>query len=82
MNNYNYAEEITRDSDYRSAYNRSNDPKEQIVNEQDEDIILNFEDEKNESDEQLQAFEEGIKNDSVNTEEDNTDKRDKKSKSR
>jgi hypothetical protein len=44
------------------------------VNEQDENIILNFEEEKNESDEKLQAFEEGIKNDTVGTEEERTEK--------
>jgi hypothetical protein len=80
MKDYNYADDITRDSSYPAA-SRNNDPKEKIVNEQDEDIILNFEDEKNETDEQLRAFDEGIKNDSIDTEEESTEKPDKKRKS-
>jgi hypothetical protein len=74
MNDYNYADEIVSDSDYQNSYRRNIDPKEKIVNEQDENIILNFEEEKNESDEKLQAFEEGIKNDTVGTEEERTEK--------
>jgi hypothetical protein len=77
MKEYNYADELTRDSNFQTTTRRMNeDPKEKIVNEQDEDIILNFEDDKNLADEKLQGFEEGVKNDSLIPEEDNagTDK--------
>jgi hypothetical protein len=80
MKEYNYAEEIVRDSDYHTAYRRCADPKEKIVNEQDENIILNFEDEKNESDEKLQSFEEGIKNNSITEAEENIEQGTKKHK--
>jgi hypothetical protein len=70
---YNYAKEIVDDDDafhYETAYvRRYDDPKEQIVNEQDQDITVNTEAEKNAADEALVAFEEGLKNDNISTEE-------------
>lgn len=79
MKKYNYADEIIKDSDelYQEKGSVKNiDPKEKIVNEQDQDITLNMEDAKNESDETFQAFEEGIRNDNISTEEEkeNTEK--------
>lgn len=79
MKKYNYADEIIKDSDelYQEKGSVKNiDPKEKIVNEQDQDITLNMEDAKNEADETFQAFEEGIRNDNISTEEEkeNTEK--------
>lgn len=79
MKKYNYADEIIKDSDelYQKKGSVKNiDPKEKIVNEQDQDITLNMEDAKNEADETFQAFEEGIRNDNISTEEEkeNTEK--------
>ena len=79
MKKYNYADEIIKDRDelYQKKGSVKNiDPKEKIVNEQDQDITLNMEDAKNEADETFQAFEEGIRNDNISTEEEkeNTEK--------
>lgn len=79
MKKYNYADEIIKDRDelYQEKGSVKNiDPKEKIVNEQDQDITLNMEDAKNEADETFQAFEEGIRNDNISTEEEkeNTEK--------
>ena len=79
MKKYNYADEIIKDSYelYQKKGSVKNiDPKEKIVNEQDQDITLNMEDAKNEADETFQAFEEGIRNDNISTEEEkeNTEK--------
>jgi hypothetical protein len=72
MKAYNYADEIIKDND--EWYQGKNithdiDPKEKIVNEQDQNITLNMEEDKNEADEGFQAFEEGIRNDNISTEE-------------
>jgi hypothetical protein len=72
MKAYNYADEIIKDND--EWYQGKNitddiDPKEKIVNEQDQNITLNTEEDKNEADEGFQAFEEGIRNDNISTEE-------------
>ena len=76
MKNYNYADEIIKDSDelYKGKDSIKNiDPNEKIVNEQDQDITLNMEDAKNEADETFQAFEEGVRNDNISTEEEKED---------
>ncbi|MBC7628500.1 hypothetical protein [Ferruginibacter sp.] len=72
MKAYNYAEEIIKDND--EWYQGKNiadeiEPEEKIVNEQDQDITLNMEEDKNDADEGFQAFEEGIRNDNISTEE-------------
>lgn len=72
MKAYNYAEEIIKDND--EWYQGKNiadeiEPKEKIVNDQDQHITLNMEEDENDADEGFQAFEEGIRNDNISTEE-------------
>lgn len=76
MQNYNYANEIIKDNDelhLEKGNVKNTDPKEKIVNEQDQDITLNMEEAKNEADEAFKAFEEGVRNDNISTEEEKED---------
>lgn len=70
---YNYANAlIHNDDDFNreTAFVRNyDDPREKIVNEQDQEIAVNAEDNRNEPDEALVAFEEGLKNDDVKVDE-------------
>lgn len=82
MNNYNYADEIIKDDDYRQQrkYAGNKAPRKNILNTRDQDITVNtidvseeVSDNNNEPEEKIKAFEEGIRNDNSNTEE-TTDK--------
>ncbi len=72
MKKYNYADEIIKDDNdfLQQTELLAKDPvKEKIVNEQDQQIVLNNDEDKNNSDEVFQAFEEGVRNDNISTEE-------------
>ena len=81
MTNYNYADEIIKDDDMQPQhYAGKSAPRKKILNSQDQDISVNatdvsedVNDNNNESEEKINSFEEGIRNDNINTE-DNSDK--------
>lgn len=76
MKKYNYADEIIKDDNGllpQSELLQKDPVKEKIVNEQDQQIVQNNDDDKNHSDKVFQAFEEGIRNDNISTEEEKED---------
>lgn len=75
MNNYNYADEIIKDDDMQPRYYAGKfAPRKNILNSQDQDIFVNaidvsedLKDNNKESGEKIKSFEEGIRNDNINT---------------
>lgn len=81
MNNYNYADEIIKDDDMQPQnYAGKPAPRKNILNSQDQNIFINATDVSEDvndinidPEEKIKSFEEGIRNDNINTE-DNSDK--------
>lgn len=77
MKKYNYADEIIKDDNWlqQSKYANNYEPKENILNDEDQNIPVNTIDElienNNEPEGKIKAFEEGIRNDNIVTEKNN-----------
>ncbi len=74
MKQYNYADEIIKEDNWlpQNKYRNNYKPKENILNDEDQNMPVNTTDktgDKNEPEDKIKAFEEGIRNDSTNTEE-------------
>ena len=74
MKNYNYANESIKDDNWQhiSKYLENTYPRENILNDENQFILSNSIEvlnNKNNADEKIQAFKDGIKNDNINTEE-------------